>query len=211
MKHSDALRIAQGLVERLGPACTRIEIAGSVRRGKDDVKDIEIVAVPDLATTPKPPRPVFGQPAPKPFKTHLDKLLFEICLDGWMRPHHGKDKYKKFIVDTQNFGIPIVLNGVFCGIVLDLFLVTPPAEWGVQMVIRTGPADFSHWCVTRVRNGGAMRNTHRVQDGAVWLGATEEKNPDPITKIPMPEEIDFLRFLGLGWIEPGEREARWRR
>jgi hypothetical protein len=25
------------------------------------------------------------------------------------------------------------------------------------------------------------------------------------------EEIDFLKFLGLGWIEPGEREARWKK
>lgn len=54
-----------------------------------------------------------------------------------------------------------------------------------------------------------MPNTHQVQDGAVWLGASEEKNPDPSTKVSMPEEVDFLRFLGLDWIEPREREARW--
>ena len=118
-----------------------------------------------------------------------------------MRPLNAGKKYKKFVVATDG-GAQINL---------DLFVVTPPAEWGVQMVIRTGPAEFSHWCVARVRNGGVMKNTHRVQDGAVWLGDREEKNPDPLTKLSMPEEIDFLNFLGLGWIEPGEREARWRR
>lgn len=204
MKHADALKIAQGLVERLRPGCTRIEIAGSVRRGKADVKDIEIVAIPDLTPLP-PPRPMFGQPRPQWHKTALDKLVFELCLEGWMRPNMAGPKYKKLKIDLTHFG----MKDEF--VLLDLFLVTPPAEWGVQMVIRTGPAEFSHWVVTRVRNGGAMKNTHRVQDGAVWLGDREEKNPDPSTKLSMPEEIDFLKFLGLDWIEPGEREARWKK
>ena len=26
--------------------------------------------------------------------------------------------------------------------------------------------------------------------------------------IPMPEEMDFLNFLGLGWIEPEERTGK---
>jgi len=204
MKHADALMIAQGLVERLRPACTRIEIAGSIRRGKADVKDIEIVAIPDLTPLP-PPRPMFGQPRPQWHKTALDKLVFELCLEGWMRPNMAGPKYKKLKIDLAHFG----MKDEF--VLLDLFLVTPPAEWGVQMVIRTGPADFSHWLVTRQSYGGAMPSLYRVQDGAVWLGAREEKNPDPSTKLSMPEEMDFFEFLGLGWIEPGEREARWKR
>lgn len=208
MKHADALRIAQELVERLRPACTRIEIAGSVRRGKPDVKDIEIVAVPDL-TFPPVDRPVFGQPAPKIYATKLDKLLAQFHDEGWLKREKIGPKYKKVLIDPQKFGIELGGDSMFGGISLDLFLVTPPAEWGVLMAIRTGPADFSHWCVTRQRNGGVMPNTHRCQDGAVWLGATEEKHPDPSTKLSMSEEIDFLKFLGLEWIEPGEREARW--
>ena len=196
MKHADALTIAQGLVECLRPACTRIEIAGSIRRGKAEVKDIEIVAIPDLTPVPRP-RAEFGKPIPKVHKTKLDAILDEMVSERLICFEKNGDKHKKF--DFQNH--------IYC----DLFLVTPPAEWGVQMVIRTGPADFSHWIVTRQRSGGAMLNTHRVQDGAVWLGATEEKNPDPSTKLSMPEEMDFFRFLGLGWIEPGAREARWKR
>lgn len=210
MKHADALTVAQGLVEYLRPACTRIEIAGSIRRGKPEVKDIEIVAVPDFSA-PARARPVFGQPAPKLYKTRLDQLVDQFCAEGWAKIEKNGEKYKKLVLDPQKFGVEIGGVSLFGGINLDLFLVMPPAEWGVQMVIRTGPADFSHWLVTRVRNGGVMPNTHRVQDGAVWLGATEEKEPDPSTKLAMPEEIDFLRFCGLDWIEPGEREARWKR
>lgn len=196
MKHADAMNIAQGLVERLRPACTRIEIAGSIRRGKDDVKDIEIVAIPDLTLVPRP-RAEFGKPIPKLLKTQLDAIIEEMFQQNLLKREKDGDKYKKLWL-WQNVHV-------------DLFLVTPPAEWGVQMMIRTGPADFSHWLVTRQRSGGAMPSLYRVQDGAVWLGATEEKNPDPITKVSMPEEMDFFRFLGLDWIEPGEREARWRK
>src|ERR1700750_2314871 len=38
--------IAQKLIERIKPYCVRAEIAGSIRRCKPEVKDIEIVAIP---------------------------------------------------------------------------------------------------------------------------------------------------------------------
>jgi DNA polymerase/3'-5' exonuclease PolX len=40
-----ARRIAEELVKILRPACSRVEIAGSIRREKSEVKDIELVAV----------------------------------------------------------------------------------------------------------------------------------------------------------------------
>ncbi len=46
MKYTEALPIAQKVKELLAPHCLRIEIAGSIRRKKDFVKDIEIVAIP---------------------------------------------------------------------------------------------------------------------------------------------------------------------
>lgn len=48
-----AKQIAEALIEELRPYCERISIAGSIRRGKQEVKDIEIVAVP------KPNRTVY--------------------------------------------------------------------------------------------------------------------------------------------------------
>jgi DNA polymerase/3'-5' exonuclease PolX len=44
--YNDAKRLADCLVKAIAPYCERIEIAGSVRRKKADVKDIEIVAIP---------------------------------------------------------------------------------------------------------------------------------------------------------------------
>ncbi len=46
MELTKARAIAQGIVGTLGPYCERIEIAGSIRRGKAEVHDIDIVAIP---------------------------------------------------------------------------------------------------------------------------------------------------------------------
>lgn len=46
MELQKALEIAESVKAQLAPHCQRIEIAGSIRRKKPDVKDIEIVAIP---------------------------------------------------------------------------------------------------------------------------------------------------------------------
>jgi len=46
MKYEKAIIIAEKVKAMLAPHCERIEIAGSIRRKKTEVKDIEIVAIP---------------------------------------------------------------------------------------------------------------------------------------------------------------------
>jgi DNA polymerase/3'-5' exonuclease PolX len=46
MRLNEALLIAEKVKDMLSPHCERIEIAGSIRRKKPEVKDIEIVAIP---------------------------------------------------------------------------------------------------------------------------------------------------------------------
>ncbi len=46
MELERAQKIASGVVKRLGPYCQRIEIAGSIRRQKATVNDIDIVLIP---------------------------------------------------------------------------------------------------------------------------------------------------------------------
>lgn len=204
MKHDVALKVAEALVEYLRPVCERIEIMGSIRREKPDVKDIELLVISDLVNVPRRAPLEFGKPIPPSYKTALDKLIVEMKEADAIRlepgyPHHDKngERLKSFYLK-------------YAGIQVDLSIVLPPATWGVQAVIRTGPADFSHWCVTRRKNGGALSNGYRVQDGAVWLGELPIKNPEIETRVGFAKELEFLEFLGLGWIEPREREAKWR-
>jgi len=48
MKLDEAKQIAEKLVSQLEPYCDRIQIAGSIRRGKTEPNDIEIVCIPSV-------------------------------------------------------------------------------------------------------------------------------------------------------------------
>jgi hypothetical protein len=74
MKHADALRIAEELVEIFRPVCMRIEIKGSVCRGKEEPRYIELLAIPDLTSVPRG-KIEFGKPIPKIYKTRLDAMI----------------------------------------------------------------------------------------------------------------------------------------
>jgi len=209
MKHADALKVAESLVEHFRPACTRIEIAGSIRRLKPEVKDIEIVVIPDLTPVARAPLE-FGKPIPPTHKTRLDKLVFEMKEANDIRLEANGDRYKKMYLK-------------YAGIKCDLFINIPPSHWGVQMMIRTGSEDFSHWAVTLKKYGGALPDGYFVKHQVVWVASEIKKSdvPDDPKKalrlltdtnhLSMPEEIVFLKFLDLGWIEPKDRVAKWTR
>jgi DNA polymerase/3'-5' exonuclease PolX len=196
MRHDSAWKIAESLVEHFRPACKRIEIKGSLIRQKPDVKDIDLLVIPDLTPLPRP-RLEFGKPIPKVHKHALDKMIMEMVDGHAIYLEKFGERLKRFHLN-------------YAGISCELYLILPPATWGVRSVIRTGPAEFSHWIVSHKRLGGAMPDGYRVQDGAVWEGDQEE---DLTGKIPLgfDEEKEFLEWLGLGWIEPKDRVARWNR
>jgi len=171
-----ALQVATEIVQSLRLLCERIEIAGSIARQQAEVGDIEIVAIPRKF------RLCFGQPP--------DPILAVLEHAGWEAIKNG-ERYKQLLSDKY-------------GLALDLFLVLPPAQWGVIKVLRTGPAEFSHWVVTNQKCGGALPDEYRVSEGRVCKKADG-------TEVPTPEEQDFLDLLGLGWIEPEKRAARWDR
>lgn len=205
MNYQDANRMAEDLLARLLPACEedRAVIAGSLRRKRHEVHDIEIV----VKSKPGRPAPTFGNMVVH--ENHLHKILYEIEQEGRIAKVKGKNKYRQYTIATAKYGIS-VLNPFH----LDLFINTPPAQWGVQLVIRTGPGDksdnFSKWCVKNRAFGGGLPDGYKVRHLAVWqLGQLDAKD-EPLhgeSPLVMPEESDFLSFLGLDWIEPSQRHA----
>ena len=164
-----ALEIAQTLTARLMPYCERIAIAGSVRREKPEIGDIEIVAIPRKAYD------FFG------FETG-DHALNSVEWSEFGKLIKNGSKYKQIELHE--------------GINLDLFIVTPPAQWGVQLMIRTGSADFSHRLVTSRQFGGLMPSNYKVKDGAIWSSNHV---------IETPEEEDVFNLIGVPFIEPALR------
>jgi DNA polymerase/3'-5' exonuclease PolX len=184
-----ALFLSETLISHLASGCKRIEVAGSVRREKPEPGDIEIVVVPDLSI----PKPIFGQ---RLCKTVFEQVIHSLGtnIDGiQLRQSIGGDRFKKFWVSQD--------GGQSFSIKLDLFICVPPSDWGVLYLIRTGPRDFSQWMVTEQRKGGALPNGYHIEGNQVLTADGKS--------IPMPEEIDFLRFCGLDYIEPSKRKPLW--
>lgn len=217
MKHADAFVIGEFLRDQLMDCCESdivngnhpfIQVAGGVRRGKDDVHDIEIVAMPILDR--KPPLE-FGKPH---VLTFFDKELTRLQNDGYLldRILNG-DKHKRYCVDISKFGLahPDSLGEPFMA---EFYLVTPPAEWGVDLMIRTGPADFSQWMVTQKSKGGALPDGYRVKYAAVWkadqLDEKDKVKPGQ-RPVEMADELSYFKFCGLDYVEPLDRRAMWRR
>lgn len=167
--YADMFKLASALVERLRPACERIEIAGSIRRKKAEIGDIELVAIPK--TIPD----LLGEPQ---VQTEVDVLLAQwpitITKDG--------QKYKQFLFNGtsgQSYQV-------------DLFLQPDPATWGVNFLIRTGPSEFSTRMVTSVASGGLRPRDLLVRDGRVWRNGEALATPEEGDVFAL-WDMDFIR------------------
>lgn len=178
---------AEMLRAALEPACDRIAVAGSIRRRRPEVKDIEIVAVPHIDTVPAG---LWGDPEP------VDRLAERI---GVMLADPGTTLRLRDVevlrangtVEHQRRDGDAYKALEYQGVAVDLFIVRPPADWGVLFAIRTGPADYSRRLVT-----DCQRRFMRV-DGGRLLRHGEH--------VSCPEERDFLAALGEPWRDPWDR------
>lgn len=138
-------RVAQHVVSLLAPVCHRVEIAGSLRRQKEMVGDIEIVAIPRLHTN------LLGDALET---SDVDDLLAKCPVTL----HKNGAKYKQFSFEWQ----PGWMFSV------DLFLQPDPATWGYNFLVRTGSADFSKRMVTPKRHGGYKPDDLQIQGARVY-------------------------------------------
>lgn len=176
---SDVRDLAEEFIETIQPYCERIAIAGSLRRGKPWVRDMEIVAVPKRT----PQHDLFGEIVG--YTNHLDEFIVAATpisprLDSRGQGAWG-ERYKR---------------ALHCGVPLDLFCVLPPAQWGLIYMIRTGPADFSRRLVTPQRFGGLLPDRYTIHDGAIWSGND---------LLSTPEEDDVFAVVNIRRIAPEDR------
>jgi DNA polymerase/3'-5' exonuclease PolX len=192
-KLSEALTLARTISLLMSIHTSRLKIAGSIRRSKADVKDIEIVAIPKFETSLAPSGNLF-----EPEQTVSRNLLWEWAQIQteilWIKPGVSE------IIPWQpkpdgKYWRGIVNLGAGEDIKLDLFLCNPQ-NWGVISTIRTGPASFSTALVTFIKN----RTPFRVQDGHLI-----KKDSGEI--VPCTEEQHFFYNAGITFVPLAAREA----
>lgn len=186
-----AKNTADRVMELLTPHCEVIHIAGSIRREKDFVKDIEIVCIP---------KKVF----------HAEDLFGggkKVIAPGFVEAiDHMKEKTIKGNVTGRY--MQMILKG---GKVLDLFMPVPN-DYYRQFAIRTGSREYSNkviatswlalgWC--GVSNVGLRRKSDCTfykdkADKIVWKLINANGEKPPVWK----SEKDFFEWLGVRWIEP---------
>lgn len=114
MKLSEANVIVLDVWNKLYPHCLNIAVAGSTRRIKPEVKDIEFVLTP------------------KPYQSGIFEDGFASVVNQWKKIkgelEYGKTKY------TQR-SLPEGIN-------LDLFIATPE-NFGYILMLRTGSSDWN--------------------------------------------------------------------
>ena len=196
-----AVHVANELMDVLGPGCDRLTIAGSIRRGKAEVKDIELLAIPRREVAA---RDLFGEPIA--WLSQLDGIVLRLLDEGVLV--HRLDVNGRQAFGERYKRLCYVGGGPAHGIGLDLFSIIPPAQYGLQLVIRTGPHEFSKQVVTPrlsyTPDGrrGWLPIGHRSHEGAIWrVGPKGER----VELIEMSEEPDVFAFLGMPYIEPGAR------
>lgn len=151
-------------------------IAGSVRREKPDVGDIEHVVLPHhhswLWSQLEEMTLVDGELAFGADEKPFTKAVYPDGTHRWGQKHRGVMyrgfRHEIFIADEANLG--------------------------AILAIRTGPADYSQKLMTRLRQGGKLR----MDDGYVRLGNSMEV-------VAAKDERAFFALCLTSWIEPRER------
>ncbi len=162
-------------------AFRRAEVAGSVRRRKPQVHDIEVVAEPGDYFG--------GVPA---FLASIGVVRGQPNKAGARAPWSGKYFKAEFT------------RGMCAGVQLDLFLVSKDLgnEWGPIFAIRTGDRHFSQGVVTRLQRYGlqsqdgqvhVVKDSVRAEHGGAWV-------------VPCPTEERFFELAHLPTLEPRLRD-----
>ena len=180
--YQDAIAVAGELLSLLEQHCHRIVIAGSLRRRKADVGDIELVYLPRM-----------GERAVDLLAKESYSIA-DAAIDNMTR--------SGFITKRPN------INGVFTwgaknklavhaasGIPVDFFAVPEEKNWWVSLVVRTGGKETN----LKLTTTGAQRLGRSLN--AYGCGVT----CSDYSIIPATSEEDVFRLCGVPYQDPEKR------
>lgn len=176
--------IAELFAGLLKEHCKRIVIAGSIRRRRPTIGDVDLVCEP--LTTPR--LDLFGAPSSE-VVDQLDDWLTALRASGSVQARQdsrGRTAWGKSLKRLTFADLPF-----------DVQAVHDPNTFGMWVVIRTGPNEFCKRLVTPRRQGGLLPAGFEVKDGFQVHRWGE--------RIPTQTEASVFEALGLDWIPPEDR------
>lgn len=175
--HAEALALANEFVALIRDQCEEVEIAGSLRRQKKDVGDIEVVIMPkpDLFTA-------------------LDKMVAQGVVTKAIYPN-GTPRW-----GTSYRGV------MYRSMKIEIFTCDANNR-GYITWLRTGPGDANTLLMQKLIDKkspyrfqeGHLYWSHKwTKSGDKWHGENAQL-------IPLPDEATLFRLLGLKYLEPQDR------
>jgi DNA polymerase/3'-5' exonuclease PolX len=184
MNLAPAQALAQKILAQLAPHCHKIEIAGSIRRQRPEVNDIDLVILP------------------KPGEL---KAIKARCLKNC---HPVTDGDQNFIVR-----FPATAAGQLANFQIDIFIArsaerdlvaTEPGNWGSLLLCRTGSKEHNIWLVQRAESLGLRWHPYRgVYGPPCWPEVRESARAICLAS---ETEEDIYHLLQLDFIPPEHRE-----
>jgi len=178
---SAALQVAKELCARLKPFCEKLIVAGSLRRRKAEVGDVEILYVSRMEERPLD---MFSTQSVSLADEEIAKMLADGTLTKRPSKTGGTAWGDKNKLAVHRSGMPV-----------DLFR-TVEESWCNYLVCRTGPADSNTRIATEAQRRGYRWNPYgigytKLADGTVTAMDSEEA---------------VFAFVGLPYAEPWERK-----
>lgn len=173
MDYAQARFIADSVVAKLMPVSERVLIAGSLRRKKSEIKDIDLVIIPRRDQE----KNLFGEVISTPPCPEFIELV-----NSW----------------TKIKGEP---TGKYCqrllkqNIKLEISIATPD-NWGNIVLIRTGDFEFSHLWMKAVLKRGLEQKEGYLYNGDKIIPVHEEEDYFKILNLPFisPENRNINAF-----------------
>ena len=179
---AEALAVVRELLVHFQPAAERLVVAGSLRRRKELVGDIELVYIP---RTEK--RPAEGTVWEIDTINLIDEAIARLEADGILARRENVNGSTMFGPKNK------LMRHVASGMPVDLFTATPDNWWN-YLVCRTGSKETNTRIATAARDLGMEWHPYGV-------GFADRNR-----KWMRPEcEEDVFKFVRLPYVEPWER------
>ena len=179
---ADARKAAAAILRQLRRFCVRCKVAGSIRRKKPMVSDIEILFIPATDKVADP-GDLFGHEIPVDYLVEALKVLEDLGILERRKKKNEQETYGEWIK---------LMRHVKTGIAVDFFACTPETWW-TSLVSRTG-GKASNEILSRAAKARGYK----------WrpnLGGFSTRSSDTIV-FPVNSEADAFQFVEIPYLRP---------